>query len=295
MSQNAARRRESAMSRYRAIVLDLDGTLVGEDGHIHPRTLAELRRIAAAGTVVMVATGRSEGSAAAVLEELGLETPAILYNGAAAYCPRKRQLLSSRTMGLELLEKILRYADECGHARVVMCAGAKYALAPRTQAEQLALNDFKQLVLVDDAGLRRTDAIRVTLLSSEYAMPGDFEVELKRHVSEDVYLTSFPLRLLPAHRASPLTVLDIHPPCLGKAEALVLLEQCYGIAAHEVIAVGDATNDLPMLERAGLSVAMELSMPEVYAVADRVIGHCDSDTIAQLVAELFPASSPETR
>lgn len=291
MSPRAARLRESAIGQYRAIVLDLDGTLVGEDGHIHPRTLAELRRIAAAGNVVMVATGRSEGSAAPVLEELGLETPAILYNGAAAYCPRARQLLTSRTIGLKLLEKILRYAAEYGHARVVMCAGAKYALAPRTQAEQLALNDFKHLELVDDAGLRRADAIRVTLLSSDYATPKDFEAELERYVSEDVYLTSFPLRLLPAHRDSPLTALDIHPPCLGKAEALLMLEQRYGIAAHEVIAIGDATNDLPMLERAGLSVAMEVSMPEVFAVADRVIGNCDSDTIAELVAELFPASA----
>jgi hydroxymethylpyrimidine pyrophosphatase-like HAD family hydrolase len=53
------------------------------------------------------------------------------------------------------------------------------------------------------------------------------------------------------------------------------------------VAVGDADNDLPMLTAAGLSVAMRNSMPRVLGAAQRVIGHNNSDTIAELVEELF--------
>ena len=80
---------------------------------------------------------------------------------------------------------------------------------------------------------------------------------------------------------------DVHPPCRGKAEALRLLEERYQIPPARVVAVGDATNDVPMLEAAGLAIAMESSMPEALAHADRVIGGCESDAIGELVEELF--------
>jgi hydroxymethylpyrimidine pyrophosphatase-like HAD family hydrolase len=84
-------------------------------------------------------------------------------------------------------------------------------------------------------------------------------------------------------------VLDIHPPCRGKGEALRVLEELYGIPAARVVAVGDATNDIPMFELAGLSVAMENSMGEALAVAQRVIGSNNGPAIAELVEELFLA------
>ena len=68
--------------------------------------------------------------------------------------------------------------------------------------------------------------------------------------------------------------------------SLAYLER-YGIAAESVVAIGDADNDLPMLAVAGLAVAMENSMPRVLALAGRVIGSNNSDTLADLVEELF--------
>ncbi|MBK7645490.1 MAG: HAD family phosphatase [Planctomycetes bacterium] len=53
--------------------------------------------------------------------------------------------------------------------------------------------------------------------------------------------------------------------------------------------MGDATNDLPMFELAGLSVAMENSMTEALAAATRVIGSNNGPAIAELVEELFLA------
>ncbi len=54
-----------------------------------------------------------------------------------------------------------------------------------------------------------------------------------------------------------------------------------------IVAVGDATNDIPMFEAAGLAVAMEGSMRETLAAADRVIGSNGSTALAELVEELF--------
>jgi hydroxymethylpyrimidine pyrophosphatase-like HAD family hydrolase len=61
----------------------------------------------------------------------------------------------------------------------------------------------------------------------------------------------------------------------------------WSIPAERIVAVGDATNDIPMFEAAGLAVAMESGMPEAVAAADRVIGDNGTTALAELVEELF--------
>jgi hypothetical protein len=67
-----------------------------------------------------------------------------------------------------------------------------------------------------------------------------------------------------------------------------VLRETYGIPPERVVAVGDATNDLPMFAEAGLSVAMANAMEEARRAADRVIGDNNSTAIAELLEELFP-------
>src|SRR5258706_370247 len=71
---------------YDALVLDIDGTLLDEAECIHPRTRQALARARACGVTVMLATGRSHGSAREIARELELDTPAIVFNGAGLYC-----------------------------------------------------------------------------------------------------------------------------------------------------------------------------------------------------------------
>jgi hypothetical protein len=56
----------------RMIAIDMDGTLLGEDGHVSPRNLAALQAAHAAGVEIVVATGRRHSFAMKVLRPLGL-------------------------------------------------------------------------------------------------------------------------------------------------------------------------------------------------------------------------------
>ena len=82
-------------------------------------------------------------------------------------------------------------------------------------------------------------------------------------------------------------MVDVQPPCRGKGEALRWLEQERGIPAERVVCVGDAGNDVPMLEGAGLGVAMENAFRSAREAADRIIGSNNTEAIAELVEELF--------
>ena len=78
---------------YDALVLDVDGTLLDEQQRVHPRTLRAITAARAAGVVVMLATGRAHGSTRGLMREIGLDVPAVVFNGAAVYCPREDRLI----------------------------------------------------------------------------------------------------------------------------------------------------------------------------------------------------------
>lgn len=274
---------------FDALLLDLDGTLVDGAERVHARTRRALSAAAAAGVRVMIATGRSELATIPVLEDLQLEEPAVVYNGAGVWCPRRCAFLEERVLSDRTLERAVRYGLERGLLTVTMGAGAKFALRPRREVERMALREMHGLSFVEPDELIGRRTIRVTLFSDVHASSAAFGAEVEGALGWPVYMTHFPLNVLPQHRDSALLVADVHPPCRGKAEGLRLLEELYAIPAERVVAVGDATNDVPMFEAAGLAVAMQGGMPEALACADRVIGPPGSASIGELVEELFLA------
>ena len=277
------------MSDHDALLLDLDGTLLNSENHVHPSNLDALQRAQERGVRVMVVTGRSKVAALPVLEELGLDTLAVLFNGAAVYCPRERRLVEERTFSRRTLADLHAYGRQFEDLTLVMCADHKYALEPRSALEARSLEGLEGLQLVDRSALEVDHTIRVTFLSDRLETSALHAAEIESAVPHPLYLTHFPLSILPLHRASKMHAVDVHPPCRGKAEALRVLHETYGIPAARVVAVGDASNDAPMLRAAGLSVAMANAMPETLQSADRVIGHHDTAAIAELVEELFLA------
>lgn len=272
---------------YQALVLDLDGTLVTDEGRIRARTLEVLRAASARGVRVMIATGRSELGVQSVLAELAMDTPAIVFNGAGLYCPRERRLLEERLLSDRVVARCFDFAEHSRVMPVIQVAGAKYAPHPRGPHEELALRGLEGLRFVPFDELPREYVIRISFFSDLHGGSDALASEVEGWIAQPLHLTHFPLNALATHRTSALLVVDVQPPCRGKGEALRVLRERYGIAPECVVAVGDADNDLPMLTEAGLGVAMGNAMPRVLAAAGRVIGDNNSDTIAELVDELF--------
>jgi Cof subfamily protein (haloacid dehalogenase superfamily) len=276
--------------RARALLLDLDGTLLDSNGVVRPRVRDALRELDKTDVHVMVVTGRSAISARPILENLGLEGPAVIFNGAGIIDPRRGKWLEERVLSNRTMVKALEFTASKAYQSVVMTGGAKFATRPRDEEEARTLVGLHQLALVDFEDLPCENVIRVTWFSRDHVDSAAFAAELEGTFDDPLYVTHFPLNVLAEHRASPVQMLDIHPPCRGKAEAVRFLEERFGISAAEMVAVGDANNDLPMLTAAGLGVAMASGMPEAIAAADRVIGGNDTDAIADLVGELFAVS-----
>ncbi len=273
---------------FRALVVDLDGTLLDDRAKLRGETRDALRGLAERGVRVVVATGRSEAGAQPILDELELDGPAMVYNGAGLWCPRQRVFLEERTLADPVRDEAVDFGLEHEALVVTMHAGGKVTLAPTDASQQAVLKGIEQLRLVDRDELYLERALRVMIASDAWPSSTHLASALSRRIERPIYLAHFPLAVLAHLRGNPLLVCDVQAPCRGKAEALRWLSEEHAIDADEVVCVGDASNDLEMLAKAGLAVAMGNAMPQVRAVADRVIGDNNGTAIAELCRELWP-------
>ena len=232
----------------------------------------------------MVATGRSKMSALPVVSELGLSAPTVLFNGCAVWCGKDQRMLEERLLSNRTNERLHAWAAERSAQVIVMTADEKVALEPRSEAERKNFDGFINVQFVERDELLRENTIRLSFVIN-CGEQGSHAVaeEVLEAAGGPLYVTHFPLSILPRHSTNPYSAIDAHAPCRGKAEALRFLEETRGIEASRVIAVGDANNDVPMLQAAGLGVAMGNALADVQAEADLVIGMNGTEAIADLV------------
>lgn len=74
----------------------------------------------------------------------------------------------------------------------------------------------------------------------------------------------------------------------SKALGLEVMAEHFGFSLEETMAIGDGANDIPMIRRAGVGVAMGNASAEVKAAADHVTDDVDEDGLAKALAKYFP-------
>jgi Cof subfamily protein (haloacid dehalogenase superfamily) len=78
-------------------------------------------------------------------------------------------------------------------------------------------------------------------------------------------------------------LIEIVPLGISKATGVEELARPLGITAEGVVSFGDMPNDVPMLQWAGLGVAMGNAHPEAVAAADEVTATNDEDGVARVL------------
>ena len=77
--------------------------------------------------------------------------------------------------------------------------------------------------------------------------------------------------------------INVLAPEVSKGKALEALASYLGIALNEVIAIGDGANDVSLLSKAGLAIAMDNGTAELKAVADYVTLDVDHSGVAAAI------------
>ena len=264
------------------VALDVDGTVLHEDGTLTDATVAEVTRVAALGHEVTLATGRSVSMTLPVLDRLGI-TPefVVCANGAIVMGRDAEAPVGYSRVHVEVFDPSEVLTTIRGHLE-----GASYAVEDEEGVFRYtghfpdgALSASSVKVEFDE--LMLVDATRVVVISPDHATEDFLSVvdQMGLHkVSYNVGWTAW---------------LDIAPDGVNKATGLQYVTERMGIPASRVLAVGDGRNDIDMLEWAvaggGIGVAMGQAPDEVAAVATERTGTDLDDGVASTLARHFQA------
>ena len=258
---------------YRAIALDLDGTLTNHEKVVTPKTREALLKAAANGAVIILASGRPTYGIEPVAEclELNKQGGYILsYNGGNIVNAKTGEKLFSQFLPDEVIPELYAYAKEHGHALLGYAGNEIITEMPDDQY-------VKEESRINKMNIRKVDNLFESLEPhpTKLLMTGDPTLMLK---AEEELVEKLGDRM-DIFRSAPF-FLELVPKGIDKAKSLSRLLTKINLTPADMIAFGDGYNDLSMLKLAGMGVAMENAAPEVRAEADYVTLSNEEDGVA---------------
>jgi Cof subfamily protein (haloacid dehalogenase superfamily) len=250
------------------VLCDVDGTLVGPAAHASDEVVAAVARTEAAGIRVGYATGRMRDAVATLHEQIGARGPHILHNGAeiradgttvatwSLTTDEIRDLLDIAATNDDLYLEV--YAESGFHV-------SAWDERARAHWDLLGSEPLSVIERAEDlAGIAAPKATFATFTNEALSWLLDR--------LEDLRLEAGPA-------GSPLTpdlcYVNVARPGVTKGAALRRAAEHLGLELSQVAAVGDALNDVSMLEVAGTAIAMGQAEPEIQAAAHLVVPKVD--------------------
>ena len=258
---------------YRAIALDLDGTLTNHEKVVTPKTREALLKAASEGAVIILASGRPTYGIEPVAEclELNKQGGYILsYNGGNIVNAQTGEKLFSQFLPDEVIPELYAYAKENGHALLGYAGNEIITEMPDDQY-------VKEESRINKMNIRKVENLFEAMEPhpTKLLMTGDPTLMLK---AEEELVEKLGDRM-DIFRSAPF-FLELVPKGIDKAKSLSRLLTKINLTPADMIAFGDGYNDLSMLKLAGMGVAMENAAQEVRAEADYVTLSNEEDGVA---------------
>ena len=241
------------------IATDLDNTLLDKDGSVPPETVAALAKAEEKGVTVTVATGRSFASARGVAEMIGGNGLAICYNGSQIRRLADGMVLYSGCVDQDVQQAIIEFVHERGlylqmydnDEIVVETLRLDMHNDPDLKfASHREVGDFLKEPLFDTPKM---------MIAADPAEVPALQAELEEMFAGRIFCAQ-----------SEPHLIEIMPAAVNKGTALAALCQEMGIRREEIMALGDNTNDMHLLQAAGLAIAVANAVPRLQEYADYV-------------------------
>ena len=264
------------------ILSDLDGTLLRSDKSISPATYAALERAAAQGVTFVPSTGRFFAAIPPAARELPFARYYVCANGAQVYDAWEDRVLLRHEIGLEEARPVFDELDKLPVIWDCFADGGAYmdkGFYKRIDEyiSDPVVNRMVKEIRQPVEDLRAFLAQRgrsVQKIQMFFADMDRRRVELRRLAER------FPEMAVASSIANNI---ELNAKKANKGEALRFLCRRLGLSVEQSMAFGDSSNDLSMIQAAGVGVAMGNADGELLAAADYVTDSNDNDGVAKAV------------
>ena len=265
--------------KYKLAVSDFDNTLAGKDCKISDYTKEVINEYVARGGKFVLNTGRTYLASKKFSDELGLKGELVTFQGAAVFNSETGEILYSDYIDKNTAVEIFKFFENYNYIVVHGYTSSEfYAQKDNPVTEQY--NEFcgiKAIILNEKLSsyFQRTNenCLKIVAFVPSAEMNG-----LIKQINEKYGDTVYAMK-------SQSTFLEITNKNVSKGLAVKRLAELYGIKREEIMCFGDATNDISMIEYAGMGVAVDNAMPEVKSCADYISESALENGVAKTIVK----------
>lgn len=257
----------------RMIVSDLDRTLTGKAGKITNFTKDVIRRSQNEGIRWLIATGRSFETVEAVLKKEDINIDMILLNG-AEYRSADGKTRYCKTMDMDMCKKMISFFRDRKIDVEINTSKGNYATAPRILDASDDLLSFEQY---DEKTMK---VMKIFAFSKDIEKIQKAKNELKDFAAFEM-------------NSSADWNLELCPFQTDKAQMLKTVAKEMGISKKEIVVFGDGENDKGLFEHFCYSRAVANAIPQIKAMAEKIIESCEEDGVAKEVLRILKNNENE--
>lgn len=271
------------MQKVKLIALDMDETLIPssteEVSEENARAIAGAQK---AGIPVTIATGRIYTYTKNTVDELNIRIPVIASNGADIRLNHKP--IKTDTLDIKDVVSVINNASEFEGMMRFIFSGDYIYTTPNDKNEHLFerwlknspggilpvkyFNSFDEIFPEVEGNVQK-----ILLWAQNKDQHNEAKARLEQIKSNFNVSNGEDINL------------EINSKEMSKAQGLKYIADYLNIPMENVLAIGDSGNDAPMLEAAGISVAVENAMPVAKSAAKYITDSCLNDGVAKAIYE----------
>lgn len=269
------------MNQYKdyLIISDLDGTLINSRHTISDKNLAAIEDFTSGGGSFAVATGRSIQNIRPFIQNLRLNGPCILYNGAALYDFKAERLLKAEFMKKDILVDYIKYclAAYSNMAVEIFTSEGMFIISPEKNVDDYVIREKQPFKRSELAEMLKLDWLKLMLYDKHQVLSEARQAFLNFRLNadfDDVFSHEFYFEVLKKG--------------ISKGSALQSLRSMEPFKNKTILAVGDYDNDIEMVSLADVGIAVENAREGVKAAANRITVSNDRDAMHDIIYNILP-------
>lgn len=271
------------MSSYKLLAIDMDGTVLNSAKKISPRTLTVISELSRRGVQVVVGTGRDLAELSDYRADFSFMNYGILMSGGLLFDFLRDKPIKIHGLNEEIIFRLIDFGLE--ESAMIHLHTVRNSIAREIDIQNMSAFDMDIYQGMFDRICVRCDDCKEFVRAN----PGEVvKVNLyhRNKISRDKNFARIKPLNLSISFAEAFN-LEMAPANITKGSGLRELCEFLGINISETVAIGDAPNDIEILQTAGLAVAMGNASDEIKRIADFVTLDNDNDGVAAAIEKIF--------